>query len=154
VIRPMAIVAAIPAIWMLIQLMPMQKIGLAHPVWKSASAALEHPLPGSISIDPGATLISLVRYISAGSIAFIAAAVAVNRRRAQTVLFSLMLATTLVALISIVGWTELFAFIRNNRSTQIEAAMADCAGLGMIFAIAAALHTTEQNKSQQGKDVS
>ena len=40
VIRPIALVAAIPALWMLIQVLPLGAIGLAHPIWESASAAL------------------------------------------------------------------------------------------------------------------
>ena len=40
VIRPIALIAAIPALWMLIQVLPLGAIGLAHPIWESASAAL------------------------------------------------------------------------------------------------------------------
>ena len=56
VIRPMAVVAAIPALWMVIQVLPLKTIGLANPVWESAALALGRPLAGSISIDPGMTL--------------------------------------------------------------------------------------------------
>ena len=101
VIRPVAVVAAVPAIWMLIQVLPMQNVGLAHPIWKSAAAALGHPVAGSISIDPGATLISFVRYVSAAAIAFVAAAVATDRRRAEWVLLALTVATTLIALMAL-----------------------------------------------------
>ena len=92
VIRPIAIVAAFPALWMLIQVLPLGTIGLAHPIWESAAAALGRPLAGSISIDPGATLISLVRYLSMAAIAFVASAVAVDRRRAEWILFALTIA--------------------------------------------------------------
>ena len=44
VIRPIALVAVIPALWMLIQVLPLGAIGLAHPIWESASAALRRPL--------------------------------------------------------------------------------------------------------------
>src|ERR1039457_7031370 len=98
VIRPMAIIAAIPALWMLFQVLPLKNVGLANPIWETAAAALERPLAGSISIDPGATLISLARYLSAVAIAFVAAAVAVDRRRAAWVLFALTAATTIIAL--------------------------------------------------------
>ena len=101
VIRPVAVVAAVPAIWMLIQVIPMQNVGLAHPIWKSAAAALGHPLSGSISIDPGATFISFVRYLSAAAIAFVAAAVAIDRRRAEWILLALTTATTLIALMAL-----------------------------------------------------
>src|ERR1035437_9095733 len=56
VIRPVAMVAVVPAVWMLIQVLPLKTIGLAHPIWESAAAALGRPLAGSISIDPGARI--------------------------------------------------------------------------------------------------
>src|SRR5450631_1503350 len=99
VIRPMAIVAAVPALWMLVQVLPLKNVGLANPIWESAAAALERPLAGSISIDPGATLISLARYLSMAAIAFVAAAVAVDRHRAEWILFALTIATTLIGLL-------------------------------------------------------
>ena len=54
--KPVAFAAIVLAIWMLIQVLPVNAIGLDNPIWKSAAAALERPLAGSISIDPGATL--------------------------------------------------------------------------------------------------
>ena len=56
VIQPVAAVAAVPAIWMLISVIPSQSVGLAHPIWKSAAAALGKPLAGTISVDTGMTL--------------------------------------------------------------------------------------------------
>src|SRR5882672_965176 len=67
VVRPLAVVAVVPALWMLIQVLPLKTIGLANPIWDSAASALGRPLAGSISIDPGATLVSLARYLSAAA---------------------------------------------------------------------------------------
>jgi hypothetical protein len=47
---------------MLIQVLPLNIVGLAHPIWGSAVAVLGRPIAGSISIDTGATLFSLGRY--------------------------------------------------------------------------------------------
>src|SRR5262245_39493660 len=85
VIRPVALMAVLPAVWMLIQAMPLPSSGLAHPIWKTAASALGIPLAGSISIDPGATLLAFAQYLSATAIAFVAAAVAIDRRRAEWV---------------------------------------------------------------------
>ena len=74
-ILPVAIVAAIPALVIVIQLIPLGSMGIANPIWQSAAAALSRQILGSITVDPGATLISLVRYISVVAIAFVAAAV-------------------------------------------------------------------------------
>ena len=65
-------------------------------------------MAGSISIDPGATLISFVRYLSAVAIAFVAAAVAIDRRRAEWIFFALTVAMTLIALMSLAFSLGLF----------------------------------------------
>jgi hypothetical protein len=73
--RPAALLAAVPALWMLIQVVPM---GLfAHPIWASAQAALGHPILGSISIDVGAGALALGRYLTIVAIGFWTAAAAV-----------------------------------------------------------------------------
>jgi hypothetical protein len=149
VIWPVAVVAAVPALWMLIQLLPLQQVRLAHPIWESAAAALGRPLAGSISIDPGATLISFARYLSVAAIAFVAAAVAVDRRRAEWVLFALTAAATLIALMVLVAGLGGFTFLDNSNGGLAGDAATDSAGLGVILAAAAALHTFEHGKMQR-----
>ncbi len=147
-IWPMAAVAAVPAIWMLVQMMPMQSVGLAHPIWNSAAAALGKPLAGSISIDTGTTLISLVRYLSTIAIVFVSAAVGIDRRRAEWVLFALTAATTLVAVVALainLGVLTIPGFGGGGQADATETAIA-C--LGAIFATAAAFLTSERKKPQ------
>ena len=145
VIRPVAIAAAVPAIWMLIQVIPLQGSDLAHPIWKSAAAALGLPLFGSISIDPGATLMSFVRYLSATAIAFVAVAVAIDRRRAEWILFVLAMATALIAVMAVGVNLGVFTFANSYDGGQARTVATDCAGLGVILAGAAAL----QSKARQ-----
>lgn len=121
---------------------PSESAGLVHPIWKSAATALEKPLTGTISVDPGATLVSLIRYLSAIAIAFVASAVAIDRRRAERVLFALVAATTVIALMALATTLGGFSFISAGASTN-------GAGLGVIFASAAALHTIERNNMRQ-----
>lgn len=149
VIRPMAIVAAVPALWMLFQVLPLKTVGLANPIWESAAAALGRPLAGSISIDPGATLISLARYLTTAAIAFVAAAVAVDRRRAEWVLFALTAATTLIALMVLAADLDGFTLLSNNDGGPAGNAATESAGLGVILAVAAAFHTFELGKTQR-----
>src|SRR5574337_502171 len=56
-----ALIAA-PALWMVVQILPMPLHALANPIWSSASSALNRPLAGAITIDIGATLLSLAQY--------------------------------------------------------------------------------------------
>ena len=149
VIRPIAIIAAIPAFWMLFQVLPLKTVGLDNPIWESAAAALGRPLAGSISIDPGATLISLARYLSAVAIAFVAAAVAIDRRRAEWVLFALTAATTIIALMVLATGLGNFTFLSNSVGSPASVATTDSAALGIILAAATALHTIERAKMQQ-----
>ena len=102
VIRPVAIAAAIPAIWMLIQAMPLQGSGSrirfgkrGGSTWAATGRKHQH--------RPRRDTISFVRYLSATAIAFVAAAVAIDRRRAEWVFFALTMATTLIALMAAGG---------------------------------------------------
>ena len=62
-LRPVLIlVLAAPALWMLLQVTPMPARALANPIWASAAAALNQQLAGAITVDIGATLLSLVQY--------------------------------------------------------------------------------------------
>ena len=85
IIRWPAAIAAVPALWLCIQVLPLRL--LEHSIWKSAETALGHPLVGSISIDIGATAIALGQYLSIAAVAFLSAAVAVDRLRADWILF-------------------------------------------------------------------
>ena len=97
--RPLLITALVPALWMIIQIIPLKPLGLAHPIWDSAESALGISLSGTISIDPGATLMALGQYLTMLAVAVVAAAVAVDRQRAEWLLFSLVVAATVIAII-------------------------------------------------------
>jgi hypothetical protein len=151
VVRPIATVAVVPALWMLIQVLPLEAIGLAHPIWKSAAAALGRPLSGSISIDPGATLICLVRYLSMTAIAFVASAVAIDRHRAEAIFFALIVAATLIGLLILTGGLTLLS---GHDDGTARLAASDGATLGIILAAAGALHALERGNlraQDQGK---
>ena len=152
VIGPIVVVGAIPAIWMLIQVLPMQNVELAHPVWKSAATALGHPVAGRISIDPGATLISFVRYISIAAIVLVATAVATDRRRAEWLLLAVMGAATLNALMTLTLTAGAFTFFSGMDKEHASIIAADGASLGIIFATAAALQFSELGKAQRSDD--
>jgi hypothetical protein len=86
-IRPIAMIASILAVWMLAQTIPLPIKSWAHPIWASAETALDNPIAGSITIDLGATLVAICRYFSAIAILFVAVAVTIDRMRAEWVLF-------------------------------------------------------------------
>jgi len=84
--RPYLLGAALPAVLMIIQILPLPF--LANPVWTSVSPGFRNGITGSISVDVGATAIALVNYLSAAGMLLLTAAVAINRNRAESILIS------------------------------------------------------------------
>jgi hypothetical protein len=70
---------------------------LANPIWASAAAALNQQLAGAVTVDIGATLLSLTQYCAVVAAALVTAAVALDRQRAKHILFILVAVATLVA---------------------------------------------------------
>ena len=151
VCRVVAVLAAIPTIWMLFQLLPLQ--GLANSIWKSAAAALDHRISGSISIDPGATLISLVQFLSIAAIFFVATALAVDRQRARWLLVTLTSAATIMALMILISKVNGFPFLEATDQERLNSFAAVGASLGAIFAAAATLLSIDSDENQKsGED--
>jgi hypothetical protein len=144
IIRPLAPVAAVPALWVLVQVLPLRM--LAHPIWKSAETALGHPVAGGISVDPGASVIALGQYLSVIAVAFLSAAVAVDRQRAEWILFVLTAAVTAIALIMLTH--ELF-FPGVWLATFARAQAINCVAMGTIIASAACIRTIERYESRR-----
>jgi hypothetical protein len=130
----------IPCFWMLLQIMPTSSSWFMNAVWISAAQALGQPLRGAISMDVGATLLTLASYIAVIAAAFIVAITALDRERAESILFAL---TTIAALIaagviaSDLGYPPISA-------TELIAKRADAisiAAFGVILSCAVALHS-------------
>src|SRR5882762_7371150 len=91
------IVLFVPCLWMLLQVLPISIRSLANPVWVSAATALDQPLVGAISMDIGATLLSLARYCAILAAAFVTATVTLDKQRAESVLSLLTAIAALIA---------------------------------------------------------
>jgi len=144
ILRLTAIFAAVPAICIVLQLLPVKFIGLSHPIWDSAAEALGHPVRGSISVDTGATLLALCRYVSVVAIIFLATAVAIDRQQAGWLLTALTIVTTIIAVI-VIGH-ELGAFSLNkNLGTDAR----DSIALGTVLSTATAIRTFERHETKR-----
>ena len=148
VIRLGAALAAVPALWIVIQVLPLRPI--AHPIWASAAGALGHPLAGSISIDFGASVMALGLYLSTAAIALLSAAVAVDRQRASSVLFVVMAATALIALILLFHDLAGLSFLSGASVASTRAQAIDCAAIGAIVAAAVGIRTLERYEIRPG----
>ena len=100
IIRPLAATAAVPALWIVTQVLPLR--ALAHPMWKSAETALGHPLADAISIDLGVSVLALGQYLSTIAIVVLSTAIAIDRRRAEWLLFALTGACALIGVIVLI----------------------------------------------------
>lgn len=143
-IRFVVAAAAIPALWMLFQVLPLGVF--AHPIWASLQSGLGRPVTGAISIDPGAGIIALGQYLTVIAVGVVAAAVAVDRERAEWILFALTAAGAVMALILLTN--ELVGFAGFVFTTFMRAPAIDGAALGAIFAAAACVRTIERYETR------
>lgn len=146
-LKPVAPVLVIPCICMLFQIFPVPE-RLAHPAWASASAALGKPLLGTVSVDTGMTVLGFSYYLLLLALAIIAAATALNRQRAEIVLFVLVAAATSIAVISIVselGDSQPADVGFDVRKIQ----MLDVAVIGLILSSASILRAFESRRTRR-----
>jgi hypothetical protein len=59
--RLVFLASAIPALVMVIQVLPLGYVNVANPIWESTQQALGHAIVGSIGIDTGAGLLGLIQ---------------------------------------------------------------------------------------------
>ena len=146
IIPPLIVAAAVPALWLLLQVLPLGVLAHPHPIWMSAEKALGHPVHGAVSVDPGAGLIALGQYLSMCAVMFVSAAVAVDRQRAEWILFTLTAATAAIALMVLTD-DLIFAGVGLPLLSRLSAI--DCASLGMIIATAACLRAIERYETHR-----
>ncbi|MGH6676425.1 MAG: hypothetical protein ACRECE_09430, partial [Xanthobacteraceae bacterium] len=141
--RPLAFAAAVPALWVLFQILPLNLF--VHPIWISAAQALGRPVTGAISVDPGASVIALGQYLSMAAVTFLSAAVAVDRQRAEWLLFALAGACTAIAL-GVLIHDLFFPGIRLTAFARSQ--IVDCAGMGAIIAGAVCIRAIERYETR------
>jgi hypothetical protein len=146
---PLIILLTIPALWILIQAISFPASHLAHPIWSSAAAALNDPALGRISIDPGATVVAWVRYSCVVGIIFASAAVTIDRRRAEMVLFWLTGVTTAVAAMLIFDDSGAANVIGTDFGPSSLSLMSSISIVGTTVALAAAIHALERYETRR-----
>lgn len=85
---PSAVLFGLSVFWILVQLAPVPET-LAHPIWGMASEALERPITGSITVNRGATMLLLLRLLTAASLFWLAMQLCRNSLRGHLMLQSL-----------------------------------------------------------------
>jgi hypothetical protein len=143
-IRVPAALAAIPLIWMLIQLLPLPIGGLSGSIWQSATSALDTPLSSSVSIDPGLTLIALCRLASLAAVAFVSAAVSIERQRAETLLLVLATAAAVMSLALLASQVGRFNLLNESGVGAATGIIMTAGIIGIILFIAGAITVIER----------
>src|SRR5258708_6163722 len=136
--------AAIPLLWMLIQLLPIGIGSLSRSIWESAASALETPrLWASITIDPGLTLIAVSRLATMAGIAFVATVVSIDRQRAKKLLLLLASAAAVISLVLLAS--QLGGFNSKNElgANGTHATMMTAGIVGIILFVASAIMAIE-----------
>ena len=149
--RPVVLFAIVPTVWILVQAMPLPFSILQHPIWVSAEAALGKSLWGSISISPGDTLIGLSRYFSACGLFLVAAAVSIDRQRAEIILLSLAGITTFLALLLIVHDLGGFVFLGEISSIGPRASITAAATVSTVLTSASVIYAFERYETRRSR---
>lgn len=131
--RRLGLVAAVPAIWMVIQLLPMPVAALSHTIWTNSNEALDQTTWGHISADLGKTLESLAFYLANIALALAALLVARDHQRAARLFLVLGAVTFLTVLALLADRTfHLFALASEYPPEGLGAASA----LGLVLSLA------------------
>lgn len=135
----LTIVALVPAIWMLAQVMPLGFVGLGHPIWESVSGALGKTISATISLDPGATVIAIGQYTGFVALGLAVALSALDRQNAERVLFVLVATSAMAAVLLLSGFVGMAA---------LTSATTICA-VGCIVTAAAAVRAYERSETRR-----
>jgi hypothetical protein len=146
IIRPLLVLALVPILWIVFQIIPLSIF--AHPIWANAEATLGHTIAGTVSVDAGASVLSLGQYIVLASVTLLSAAIAIERGRAEVLLFTLTYAVTLIAVITL---THAWLLPSLQVSPFLRAQAAVCVALGTIVASAACIRTVERYETRAAR---
>lgn len=138
----LAIAVALPAIWMVIQILPLPFGG--HSIWTSASEALDRQAWGHISIDLGATALALAFYLANVSIVLATLFVTKDRRRAELVLFVLTGVTAVTTVVLLVGKWGLIPAM--DASDDVRSAIS---ALGVVLSLTSAVRAVERQENRR-----
>jgi hypothetical protein len=152
-VRPVAILLALPAIWMVIQAIPLPIGALTHPVWISSANYLLDQATGYISLDQGRTIGCLLAYGSGVAALILTMLLARDRRQAEQLLLALNGVTVAAVLLLLV--IELGNFdILKGASCSPRSLLLTMSSLGAVFSLAAAARVIERRSSSLGDDAS
>lgn len=148
VTRYLKLVAAVPAIWMIIQILPMPSAALSHSIWNNAGEALSNEISGHISVDIGATIEALAVYLSNISLIIVTVFVAKDRRKAELLLFALTAISTLTIIVLLFGKSGLIAGVASRVTNEAISAFS---ALAFILLLTVGVQSVERHESKRAE---
>jgi hypothetical protein len=146
--RRLKLAAAVPAIWMAIQLLPMPLSKLSHSIWINADEALNQRSFGHISIDLGETIEALTFYMANVALIVVGVFVVRDRWRAELTLFVLATITTLTTIILLVlRWVPVEGLAAGEAGEVLSA----ISSLGIILSLTCATRAIERAESRRAE---
>jgi len=140
------VLSAIAVVWLIVQLMPIGRSTLAHPIWGLSGDMLKHPLSGRISVDPYATATAVMRLFMYFGIFFLALQLCRNSDRAFQALNAIVGIGVIYALYGVVLYalkSEALFWVSQSagrddlsRAFINRHAFGDFVGLGLLAAVA------------------
>lgn len=143
VTRGFRLAAALPVIWMVIQILP-TPIG-AHSIWAYANKALGQQSWGHVSADLGATILALALYLANVSLITVSLFAAMDRRRAELMLFVLTAATAIASVALLLGKWGLITGLAESQSNEMLGAIS---ALGILLSLACGVRAIERYESK------
>jgi hypothetical protein len=141
VTRPLKLAAAVPAIWMIIQILPTPFSGMSHSIWINANEALNQQSWGHISVDIGKTIEALTFYLANISLIVVGIFVTKDRRRAELTLWALTAITTLTTIALLVS--KLIGGM-----VSINETISAISSLGIILSLTTGVRAIERYESR------
>jgi len=145
VTRRLKLAAAVPAIWMAVQILPLPF--WSHSIWINANEALNQQSWGHISVDIGKTFAALAFYRANVSLIVVSLFVARDRRRAELILSVLAAITALAAIGLLV--TRLVA-----GPGGFNEMLSAVSSLGLILSLTSGVRAIERYESRQSEAAS
>ena len=137
VLKRFSFAVLFPVAWMVLQIVPLPFASIVNTIWPTASVALREPsLWGHISLDPGATLRSLISYLTILSLAVATVIITKDRQRSETTLYVLSVVTTFMCIEVLLGQFHAFAGIIPLASVSTANTFAAIAALATLINVA------------------
>ncbi len=128
VLIPLLCILSMPAGYLIFQMLPIP--GVSHPAWASAASALNIRLRGVVTLDEGATFLTLARYCGFCGLLVLTMIVSMSHSRAERVLVAILFNVTLTLTVFLL--VRYHALSNSNAAVRLMYYSADAGFLACV----------------------